>query len=108
MAHPIIKYRLTKAGRIPEYLCKDAGSFSGMYGVNTNKAGKIPKWTSPQETLYLGMACGDPDSDGLPDGLDGTVDSKDNLQIINGLYLYLSLHESSHIFQHRLVESGHH
>ena len=69
MAHPIIKYRLTKAGRIPEYLCKDAGSFSGMYGVNTNKAGKIPKWTSPQETLYLGMACGDPDSDGLPDGL---------------------------------------
>ncbi len=80
MAHPIIKYRLTKAGRIPEYLCKDAGSFSGMYGVNTNKAGKIPKWTSPQETLYLGMACGDPDSDGLPDGLDGTVDSKDNLQ----------------------------
>jgi hypothetical protein len=48
--HPIIKYRLTAQGRIPDYLCGHEGSFGGMYGVNTNKPGYVPRWPSPQET----------------------------------------------------------
>ena len=56
--HPIITYRLTRDGRIPEFLCSHEGAFAGMYGVNTNKPGFVPRWPSPQETLYLGMACG--------------------------------------------------
>ena len=64
--HPIIKYRLTAQGRVPEYLCGHEGGFAGMYGVNTNKPGYLPKWQSPQETQYLGMACGPIDPDGAP------------------------------------------
>lgn len=64
--HPIIKYRLTAQGRIPEYLCNHEGAFGGLYGVNTNKPGYLPKWQSPQETQFLGMACGPIDPDGAP------------------------------------------
>jgi hypothetical protein len=64
--HPIIKYRLTRDGRIPEFLCTEEGSFAGMYGVNTNKPGYMPKWLSPQETQYLGLSCGPVDPDGCP------------------------------------------
>lgn len=64
--HPIIKYRLTAQGRIPDYLCGHEGSFAGMYGVNTNKPGYVPRWPSPQETQFLGMACGPIDPDGAP------------------------------------------
>lgn len=68
--HPIITYRLTRDGRIPEFLCKHTGAFAGMYGVNTNKPGFIQKWPSPQETLYLGMGCGPVDPDGAPEGVE--------------------------------------
>lgn len=64
--HPIITYRLTADGRIPPYLCKHPDAFAGMYGVNTNKPGFIPKWMPPRETKYLGMACGPADPDGCP------------------------------------------
>jgi hypothetical protein len=68
--HPIIKYRLTRDGRIPEFLCTEEGSFAGMYGVNTNKPGYIQKWPSPQETQYLGIGCGPIDPDGAPEGVE--------------------------------------
>ena len=77
--HPVIKYRLTPQGRTPDYLCKHAGSFAGMYGVNTNKEGYIPKWMSPQETQYLGMGCGPIDPDGAPAGVE-VVSTKAALQ----------------------------
>ena len=68
--HPIIKYRLTRDGRIPEFLCNHEGAFAGMYGVNTNKPGYIAKWPSPQETLFIGMGCGPIDPDGAPEGVE--------------------------------------
>ena len=77
--HPIIKYRLTRDGRIPEFLCNHEGAFAGMYGVNTNKPGYIAKWPSPQETLYLGMGCGPIDPDGAPEGVE-VVETKAALQ----------------------------
>ena len=76
--HPIITYRLTRDGRIPEFLCNHEGAFAGMYGVNTNKPGFVPRWTSPQETLYLGMACGPIDPDGAPEGVE-VVETKEEL-----------------------------
>jgi len=77
--HPIITYRLTRDGRIPEFLCNHEGAFAGMYGVNTNKPGYIAKWPSPQETLYLGMGCGPIDPDGAPEGVE-VVSTKTALQ----------------------------
>lgn len=76
--HPIIKYRLTRDGRIPEFLCTEEGAFAGMYGVNTNKPGYIAKWSSPQETLYLGMGCGPIDPDGAPEGVE-VIETKEEL-----------------------------
>ena len=76
--HPIIKYRLTRDGRIPEFLCTHEGAFAGMYGVNTNKPGYIAKWPSPQETLYLGMGCGPIDPDGAPEGVE-VIETKEEL-----------------------------
>jgi len=64
--HPIITYRLRSNGTIPPFLCNDPRGFAGMYGVNTNKPGYLPKWLPPQETKYLGMACGPIDPDGCP------------------------------------------
>lgn len=78
--HPIIKYRLTRDGRIPEYLCTDPRAFAGMYGVDTNTPGYIPRWLSPQETQYLGMGCGEIDPDqGAPSGV-SVVETKAELQ----------------------------
>lgn len=77
--HPIIKYRLTPDGRIPSYLCKHPDAFAGMYGVNTNKPGYIPRWPSPMETQYLGMACGPADPDGCPACIE-IVETKQELQ----------------------------
>ena len=77
--HPIITYRLTSQGRIPPFLCKHEGAFAGMYGVNTNKEGFIPAWLSPQETKYLGMACGPVDPDGCPKCVD-VIETKAELQ----------------------------
>ena len=77
--HPIITYRLTRDGRIPEFLCNHEGAFGGMYGVNTNKPGFVPRWPAPQETLYLGMACGQIDPDGAPEGVE-VIETKEELE----------------------------
>ncbi len=80
MAYPLIKYTLTIHGRQPEWLCTDSGAFKGQHGVSANKAGKLPRFGSPQNTIYLGMGCGDVDSDGTPDGYVGSIASKADLQ----------------------------
>jgi hypothetical protein len=77
--HPIIKYRLTRDGRVPEFLCKEEGAFAGVYGVNTNKDGYMPKWLSPQETQYLGMGCGPIDPDGCPSCVE-VIETKEELE----------------------------
>ena len=79
MAYPIVKYRLRADGRAPEYLAGISTGFSGECGTNTNVAGKIPRWLSPQETLYLGLAVGPADPAGLPSGCEGTIDTKSAL-----------------------------
>ena len=79
MAYPIVKYRLRADGRQPEYLAGISTGFSGECPTNTNVAGKIPKWLSPQESVYLGLAVGPADPAGLPSGCEGTIDSKSDL-----------------------------
>ncbi len=80
MSQPLIKYTLTKAGRQPEWLSKDSRAFMGEHGAPANKPGKLPRFGSPQDTIYLGIGAGDPDSDGTPDGYVGTIASKADLQ----------------------------
>ena len=80
MSQPLIKYTLTKAGRQPEWLSKDSRAFKGEHGAPANKPGKLPRFGSPQDTIYLGIGAGDPDSDGTPDGYVGTIASKADLQ----------------------------
>ena len=80
MAHPLIKYTLTKQGRQPEWLCNESGAFKGEHGTPANKAGKLPRFGSPQDTIYLGMGCGDVDPDGTPDGYVGVITTKASLQ----------------------------
>ena len=53
MAYPIVKYRLRADGRQPEYLAGISTGFRGECATNTNVAGKIPRWLSPQESVYL-------------------------------------------------------
>ena len=79
MAYPIVKYRLRADGRQPEYLAGISTGFSGECATNTNVAGKIPRWLSPQESVYLGLAVGPADPAGLPSGCEGTIDSKSDL-----------------------------
>ena len=80
MSQPVIKYTLTKQGRQPEWLSSDSRAFKGQHGTSANKAGKLPRFGSPQDTIYLGIGAGDPDSDGTPDGYVGTIASKADLQ----------------------------
>ena len=79
MAYPIVKYRLRADGRQPEYLAGISTGFRGECSVNTNVAGKIPRWLSPQENVMLGLAVGPADPAGLPNGCEGTIDSKSDL-----------------------------
>ena len=79
MAYPIVKYRLRADGRQPEYLAGISTGFSGECSVDTNVAGKIPRWLSPQENVMLGLAVGPADPAGLPSGCEGTIDSKSDL-----------------------------
>ena len=59
MTYPIIQYRLTQGGRIPEeVLAGIATGFSGECAANTNKAGCIPKWIVSEKTQYLGLGIG--------------------------------------------------
>ena len=80
MAQPIVKYTLTNKGTIPEWLSSDSRAFAGQHGITGNKTGYIPKYESPQETIYLGVASGDPDPDGTPDDYVGIVTTKALLQ----------------------------
>ena len=80
MSQPVIKYTLTKQGRQPEWLSSDSRAFRGQHGTSANKAGKLPRFGAPQDTIYLGIGAGDPDSDGTPDGYVGTIASKADLQ----------------------------
>ena len=80
MAQPIIKYTLTRKGTVPEWLSKDSRAFAGEHGITGNKTGYIPKYESPQDITYLGVASGDPDPDGTPDDYVGTFANKTALQ----------------------------
>ena len=80
MSQPVIKYTLTKQGRQPEWLSSDSRAFKGEHSTSANKAGKLPRFGSPQDTIFLGIGAGDPDSDGTPDGYVGTIASKADLQ----------------------------
>ena len=80
MAQPIVKYTLSKQGRVPEWLSTDSRAFAGEHGITGNKTGYIPRYESPQETIYLGVASGDPDPDGTPDDYVGIVTTKALLQ----------------------------
>ena len=79
MAYPIVKYRLRADGRQPEYLAGISTGFSGELAVNTNVAGKIPRWLSPQENVMLGLGVGPVDPAGTPSGFEGTIDTKSAL-----------------------------
>ena len=80
MAQPIVKYTLTKKGTIPEWLSSDSRAFAGQHGITGNKSGYIPRYESPQDTIYLGIAGGDPDPDGTPDDYVGILTTKALLQ----------------------------
>jgi len=80
MAQPIVKYTLSKQGRSPEWLSTDSRAFAGEHGITGNKSGYIPKYESPQDNIFLGIAGGDPDPDGTPDDYVGIVTTKALLQ----------------------------
>ena len=80
MAQPIVKYTLNKKGQVPEWINTSDSSFAGQHAITGNKTGYIPKYESPQDTIYLGIASGDPDPDGTPDDYVGIITTKALLQ----------------------------
>ena len=80
MAQPIVKYTLNKKGQVPGWINTGSSSFAGEHGITGNKTGYIPKYESPQDTIYLGIANGDPDPDGTPDDYVGIITTKALLQ----------------------------
>ena len=82
MTYPIIQYRLTQTGRIPEeVLAGIATGFSGECAANTNKAGCIPKWIGSQKNQYLGLGIGtESNIQGLPEVVCGVLTTKATLQ----------------------------
>ena len=80
MAQPIVKYTLTKQGRIPEWLSSDSRAFAGEHSTGGNKDGYIPRYESPQSRIMLGIAAGEPDPDGTPDDYIGKIASKSDLK----------------------------
>ena len=80
MAQPIVKYTLNKKGQVPEWINTGSSSFAGEHGITGNKTGYIPKYESPQDTIFLGIASGDPDPDGTPDDYVGIITTKALLQ----------------------------
>jgi len=80
MAQPIVKYTLNKKGQIPEWINNSNSSFASQHGITGNKTGYIPKYESPQDTIFLGIASGDPDPDGTPDDYVGIITTKALLQ----------------------------
>ena len=80
MAQPIVKYTLNKKGQIPEWIDTGSDSFASEHGITGNKTGYIPKYESPQDMTWLGIATGDPDPDGTPDSYVGIITTKALLQ----------------------------
>ena len=80
MAQPIVKYTLNKRGQVPEWINTGDSSFAGQHGISGNKTGYIPKYESPQDMIFLGIATGDPDPDGTPDDYVGIITTKALLQ----------------------------
>ena len=80
MAQPIVKYTLSKQGRIPEWLSSDSRAFAGEHVISGNKDGYIPRYESPQNRIMLGIAAGEPDPDGTPDDYIGKIASKSDLK----------------------------
>ena len=79
MAQPIVKYTLNKKGQVPEWIDTGSDSFAGQHAISGNKDGYIPKYESPQDTIFLGIATGEADPDGTPDDYVGTISSKSAL-----------------------------
>ena len=79
MAQPIVKYTLNKKGQVPSWINTGSSSFAGQHSISGNKDGYIPRYESPQDTIYLGIASGDPDPDGTPDDYVGTISTKSAL-----------------------------
>ena len=65
---------------MPSWIDTGSDSFAGEHSISGNKDGYIPRYESPQETIYLGIASGDPDPDGTPDDYIGTFANKTALQ----------------------------
>ena len=65
---------------MPEWINTGDSSFAGEHGITGNKTGFIPKYESPQDTIYLGIASGDVDPDGTPDDYVGILTTKALLQ----------------------------
>jgi len=80
MAQPIVKYTLNKKGQVPEWIDTGSDSFAGQHGISGNKDGYIPRYESPQNTIFLGIAVGDVDPDGTPDDYVGILTTKALLQ----------------------------
>ena len=80
MAQPIVKYTLNKKGQTPEWINTSSSSFASEHGITGNKTGYIPKYESPQDIIFLGIASGDPDPDGTPDDYVGIITTKALLQ----------------------------
>jgi len=76
MAQPIVKYTLNKRGQVPSWIDTGSDSFAGQHGISGNKDGCIPRYESPQDTIWIGLATGDVDSDGTPDSYVGSITTK--------------------------------
>ena len=73
MAQPIVKYTLNKKGQVPGGLTRVTLHLLVSTESTGNKTGYIPKYESPQDTIWLGIATGDPDPDGTPDDYVGII-----------------------------------
>ena len=76
MAQPLVKYTLNRKGQVPSWIDTGSDSFAGQHGISGNKDGCIPRYESPQDTIWIGLATGDVDSDGTPDPYIGSITTK--------------------------------
>jgi hypothetical protein len=79
MAQPLVKYTLNKKGQVPDWIDNGSDSFSSQHGITGNKEGCIPRYESPQDMIWIGLATGDVDSDGTPDSYVGSITTKSAL-----------------------------
>ena len=79
MAQPLVKYTLNRKGQVPSWIDTGSDSISGEHAISGNKDGCIPRYEEPQDTIWLGLATGDVDSDGTPDSYIGSITTKSAL-----------------------------